>query len=440
MSFRVLVRSGLATEPPAWQAADLVLDWEGPQANLSRNLFSLQQHLPADPSPLARDLVDIATAVHGADLGLLRGRNEQWVRSVQMLVPVREPDFWSAQAANLSYLLYVLTRDSFGFHFVPRAAADDPPPVPRQGFAADCICLFSGGIDSLAGAVMLARTGRRPLLVAHQSGNPSILAAQTHAARLVEGVAPGRSALGTVRLQPSGRRGTFPPAAQREPSQRSRTFLFTSLAMAAADALGATEAFIAENGILTVALPLTEARVGGLSTRSTHPRVIGLINDLARACGMPGRLINPFVCHTKGEIVRDILRPLLAPADIQRTVSCWATGRASRQCGGCVACLVRRLAMATAGLPDEAYEVDILGSPESYRGTDAHANLMDLLTLCSSLRSRSDAELLSSTPELLDCVSCGVPMADVLGMYRRFSEEVCGVVKERFPAAAQLMG
>lgn len=440
MSFRVLVRSGLATEPPAWQAADLVLDWEGLQANLSRNLSTLHQHLPAEPSPLARDLVDIATAVHGADVGLLRGRNEEWVRSVQMLMPVREPDFWNERAADLSYLLYVLTRDSFGFEFVPRKAADEQPQEARTGFEADCVCLFSGGIDSLAGAVMLARTGRRPLLVAHQSGNPSIRAAQTHVAGLVESVAPGQSSLGTVRLQPSGRRGTFPPAAQREPSQRSRAFLFTALAMAAADALGATEAFIAENGILTVALPLTEARVGGLSTRSTHPRVIGLINDLAGRCGMPGRLINPFVCQTKGEIVRDILRPVLAPADIQRTVSCWATGRASRQCGGCVACLVRRLAMVAAGLPDEAYELDVLSAPERYRGTDAHANLMDLLTLCSSLRSRSDAEILSSAPELLDCVSCGLPVADVLGMYRRFSEEVCGVVKEHFPAAAQLMG
>lgn len=415
-----------------------MLTWDGPRRNLLRNLHGLYQFLPRSPSPLAQDLLDIATTVYGADLGVPRGRNEDWVRHLELLAPVREPDFWQDRAGELSYLLYVLTRDSFHFTFAPRAAEVAPEPTGATPRDADAVCLLSGGIDSLAGALMLQHTGRRPLLVCHQSGNPTVLQAQGHAAKLLATVAPGQAAMGSVRLLPDGR-GPEGPATEREPSQRSRAFLFTSLALAAADALGVGEAYIPENGILTMALPLAAARVGGLSTRSTHPKVIALLNALAGDCGLPGVLTNPFLYQTKAEIIRDFLRPSLAPFDIQKTVSCWAAGRSSRQCGGCVACLVRRLAMLAAGLPDEAYELDTLGNPDSARGTDAYANLVDLLSLCADFGARSDAQLLSHSPELLDSATCGVSLPDTLSLYRRFGDEVRQVVQEHFPTAARLI-
>jgi 7-cyano-7-deazaguanine synthase in queuosine biosynthesis len=361
------------------------------------------------------------------------------VRGVEMLVPVRDPDFWRARAADLSYLLYVLTRDSFRFEFVPR---EMPAAIERTGvhpFAADSVCLVSGGVDSLAGAMMLLKTGRQPLLVCHQSGNPTLQMAQAHVVQRLMASVPGQSALAGVRLHANGSQAGLPPAEDREPSQRSRAFLFMSLALAAAGALGVPDVYICENGILTIALPLSSARIGGLSTRSTHPKVIVLMNRLAAHCGLVCNLLNPFIYQTKAELIRDVLRPAMPPFDIQKTVSCWAAGRASRQCGGCVACLVRRLAMLAAGLPDEAYEADLLGAPDAYRGTDAHANLVDLLSLCSAYATQSDAALLAMSPELLDCVTSGVSIPETLAMYRRFAAEVQQVVQEHFLAAAKLM-
>ncbi len=415
-----------------------MLAWEGPQRNVLRNLRDLYRLLPRRPSPLAEDLLDLATVVYCADIGVPRGRNEEWVRRLELLTPVRQPDFWQARADDLSYLLYVLTRDSFRFTFAPRSAEATDEAAGEAPFAADAVCLLSGGIDSLAGAAMLLRTGRRPLLVCHQSGNPTIFAAQGHVAPALAGLAPGQSALAGVRLQAEGRGEGF-PTAEREPSQRSRAFLFMVLALVAADALGVDEAYIAENGILTMALPLSEARVGGLSTRSTHPKVIALLNALARQCGLSGALTNPFLYQTKAEIIRDILRPALPPFEIQKTVSCWAAGRQHRQCGGCVACLVRRLAMLAAGLPDEAYELDVLGDPAGARGTDAYANLVDLLSLCADFLIQPDAMLLAQSPELLDGGAGGVSLPETLGLYRRFGHEVRQVVQEHFPAAAKLM-
>jgi 7-cyano-7-deazaguanine synthase in queuosine biosynthesis len=357
-------------------------------------------------------------------------------------VPVREPAFWQDVRSDLTYLLYVLTRDAVQFDFTAKDAAADVSTSSSAPFHADCISLLSGGIDSLAGAVMLLKTGRQPLFVSHSSGNPTIRKTQATVAGCLEKLVPDGVRIAEIGLHGGGNgspQHPFPPADQREPSQRARSFLFMSLAMAAAVGQGVNEAFIFENGILTMALPLSEARVGGFSTRSTHPKVIALMNQLCQKAQLGCQLRNPLVYQTKGEIIRDILRPALSPFDIQRTVSCWATGRSSRQCGGCVACLVRRFSMLTAGLPDEAYEIDLLGRPGDYVGTDGYSNLMDLLGQALSFADSDDNKLLFSYPELLDLPAGGVSIPETISMYRRHAEQVLAVVDQHFPAVAALL-
>jgi len=437
---RVLVTAGRTTFPPAWREADLILSWEGARANLSRNFQELLRWQRRELASQMADLLDIASAIYAADIGLPRGRQEQWVRQIHMFLPVRDLAFWQARADALGYLLYVLTRDHYVFEFVAREREEEAclSRAEEAHFAADCVCLLSGGVDSLAGALMLLHTGRKPMFVCHQSGNPTIRAAQHYVLQSLHGLAAGQFGSATLRLQVRGQSGHFPAPAQREPSQRARGFLFMSLALAAAAGLGVSEAYMYENGILTLAVPLSSARIGGLSTRSTHPKIMALMNRLAADMGLGVELLNPFMYQTKAEIIRDILRPRLSPSVIQKTVSCWAAGRASRPCGGCVACLIRRLAMLAAGLPDEAYEIDVLAEPQRYRGTEAYANLVDLLGLSGEYLARPDAELLKLSPELVDCASYGVSLTDALAMYRRFAQEVHSVVQAHFPQAAQL--
>jgi 7-cyano-7-deazaguanine synthase in queuosine biosynthesis len=422
---------------------DLLLDWQSERANSRRDLNRLLALLPAAPSPLAVDLAEIASAVYLSDLALQRGRNEEWVRHWELEIPVREADFWRSQSQALSHLLYVLTRDEVAFEFVPLAGpVAELPARGSEGWQADCVSLLSGGIDSLAGAVLQLQTHRQPLFVAHQSGNPTIRRAQQAVSEMLTALAPGQWRLGTVLLHGGGggrEAWPFPPPAEREPSQRSRSLLFMSLAVLAASGQGVDDIFVAENGILTVALPLSGARIGGHSTRSTHPRVLNLVNDLIHSAGLSCRLSNPFVYQTKAELISHILRPSLSPFDIQRTVSCWAAGRQSRQCGACVACLIRRFAMLAAGLPDEAYQADLLGHPSDYVGTEGYGNLMDLLGLCNDFMHSSDLELLQRLPELLEMQSSTGGLADTLAMYRRFATEVQQVVRDHFPVLQPLL-
>jgi len=145
-------------------------------------------------------------------------------------------------------------------------------------------------------------TGRRPLLLSHASGNPTAETAQRDAAQTVEQLAPGQARWASVRVAPhpgSAEAHPYPEAERREPSRRARSFLFMALGAVAAAAVGVSEVLLCENGFLSVALPLTEARSGGLSTRSTHPLVVMLANLLLANLGIEAQIANPFIRLTK---------------------------------------------------------------------------------------------------------------------------------------------
>jgi hypothetical protein len=200
------------------------------------------------------------------------------------------------------------------------------------------------------------------------------------------------------------------------------------------------EVYLCDNALLTAAVPLSEARSGGFTTHSTHPAVLADFTRLLEQAGWPVRVLNPFACQTKGEIISACLQPVLSPAEISQTVSCWAIGRQQRQCGGCLPCLVRRLGLLAAGLPDEVYAVDVLAHPRAVAGTDGYRNLVDLLGWVTRVLSTPEMRLLLEFPSLLEVAEGGVQVLDMVRALRRQATEIFEVVQRRFPEAAQLMG
>ncbi len=422
------------------EGAQVVIDWEGPRANCRVNLAQLLALGPLQPLP--RDLLDIAAAVYLADIAVRRGQNEQFVRSIELHVPVRRPEFWTEHASDVARILYLLTFDDFRVVFHRRQAAGAPPPPAEPAVRPDSAGLLSGGLDSLAGSVLLLRTGRTPCLISHRSGNPTVEAAQRASVEaLREHISPSfYHASITVHPAPTEGSIPYPPPELREPSRRARSFLFIAAAIAAAAAVGASEVCVPENGILTMALPLAPARIGGLSTRSTHPGLVRAFTALARRMGLELTVVNPFLYQTKAELIATVLKPALPVRAIQSTVSCWMAGRRHRQCGGCIPCLLRRLAMLAAGLPDEAYEIALLERPADYVGTDAYTNLVDLLGFVRWILDRSDTEIVLEQPALLDMHAHGVSVPDAVSLLRRFAREVRETVERHFPRAAELLG
>ena len=435
--FTVVVATGLPPEAtclrPEYEQPDLTLSFCGPGRNFALDTPEIAAALGGAVPPRWLDLLEVAAAVYAADVAFLRGENEDWVRSTRFLIPVRDPAFWRDAEPQLALALYVLSHDSYTFDFRVREGSAEAPREPARMAGADCVALLSGGIDSFAGAAMLLGTGRRPVFVAHRPQNPMVVASQEHVRRWLEQTfgAPLRcvaAACGPARGRESGEveeelRYPYPPPAERETSQRTRSFLYMALGALACRACGAEQLICPENGVLAVNVPLTSARVGGYSTAGARPQTLVEFRRLIEALGLSLSVDNPFLYQTKGQLVGDILRRYFPPEAVQGTLSCWMTGRLSRPCGTCVPCLVRAVAMHTAGLPPEAHAADPFQTgAEAGPDSAARANLVDLLTLAGRFQRLTDAELLRAYPLLLE-LTPEVSLPGVLQMLRRFAAE-----------------
>jgi hypothetical protein len=213
-----------------------------------------------------------------------------------------------------------------------------------------------------------------------------------------------------------------------------------TLGALAAAAEGVGEVYLCDNAVLTAAVPLSEARVGNFTTHSTHSGAIAQFNGLLQAAGWRARVVNPFLCQAKGEIVRNCLQPVFSPFEIQQTVSCWAVGRHQRQCGSCIPCLLRRFALLHCGLPDEVYGVDALASLRDLPGTESYRNLVDLLGWAKRLLFTPEMHIPLVYPSLLEVQTGGVEIMDVVRALRRQATEIFEVTQRCFPEAADLMG
>jgi hypothetical protein len=135
-----------------------------------------------------------------------------------------------------------------------------------------------------------------------------------------------------------------------------------AMAVAVASGHNAIRILVPENGFTSINPPLEPSRGGPLTTRSTHPWTFYTLQLLLDALPLDGITVsNPYAAVTKGDLVAAALRPNstddlnLAAA----TLSCAKPnagrlpgGNANLNCGLCIACLVRRGAIAAAQRPD----------------------------------------------------------------------------------------
>src|SRR5690606_23689563 len=153
----------------------------------------------------------------------------------------------------------------------------------------------------------------------------------------------------------------------------SRSFLFLSLGVATASAAGITAPLtIAENGLISLNVPLTPARGGSSSTRTTHPHFIELYRGLLKKLSLPVTLALPYRFKTKGEMLAEVRDKDLLKNTAALTMSCShpEAGRyqgysPGNHCGYCVPCIIRRASMTHANIDDASYNVDVRINPPS---------------------------------------------------------------------------
>lgn len=348
--------------------ADVLLDWF--QEKAASTIRSNPAFLTGlAPSPVAGDLLRLGGAVYCTDKVVKRfSAADSWTRELDLRIPVSNVPLWDAAKSELLKALSFLSGDRWALDFVPETV----PATKARPLIGEYngVSLFSGGLDSLAGVIDLLETGKRLVLVGHHDSPLTDTKQTVLFEDLRRRYGPSQLVLRHLFLRPAPPRKQQARALPRdglETTTRSRSFLYFAAGVAVADALSATAPlYVPENGFIGINVPLTPARVGSLSTRTTHPLYMHRMRRTLDLLGLRHPIENPYRLLTKGEALqqcsdRDLLLRL-APA----TVSCshpeaprWAK-RPQGNCGYCYPCLVRRASLHFVSSDRTPYAWDAL--------------------------------------------------------------------------------
>lgn len=301
------------------------------------------------PNARSWDFLSLALAVNAADNVLERAPSpDGWTRQIELEVVLYEPEPYQALAKEIEQALRFLTGDFWRLTFVDGGY---PPPRPKSPvrFDADCVCLLSGGLDSLVGALNLTEQGRQPLLVSQTARGDK------------ETQSLFATGLGGNERHLQWNQNIRPKVEDIEGSTRGRSIGFFAFAAVAADHLatvrpdlpGPIGVIVPENGLISLNVPLNPGRVGSLSTKTTHPVFMDRLQKLWDALGIPAVLHLPYAAKTKGEMMAECRVPdVLAQVATQATSCGRFVRNGYKHCGRCVPCLVRRASFIRAGIED----------------------------------------------------------------------------------------
>lgn len=405
--------------------------------------------------PLFHDLLEIATYVYSADQVVRRGADDVdtfgdgWRRDLHFVVPVRNPDFWNNTEVQetLCSTLGFLSDDQYQFDFVKLdqdhqfqeyLEFNDTQQVygmPEQ------VVMFSGGLDSLAGAIdEVVNQKRRVLLVTHKSTSKLNKRHRTLEEMLAQKAGDNVPHRITVRVHKT-------KELNHEYTQRSRSFLYVSIGATIARMLNLKSVRFYENGVISLNLPVCAQVVGGRATRTTHPRVMkGFEDILSLVAGEPFTVENPYIWKTKADIVK-VITDAGCHDLIKHSMTCTHTWEMTNQhthCGGCSQCIDRRFAVLAAKAdqhdPTEHYKFDVF--TQSRDTQDQKKNVDKIMAAAyleraNQVKGLTDvAQFVSSYPDVglvfryLSYDNAGQAAQRVFDLYKRHANEVMGALDE----------
>jgi 7-cyano-7-deazaguanine synthase in queuosine biosynthesis len=298
---------------------------------------------------------------------------------MSFIIPVRKPGFWSQPKVRdaLVETLDFLSEDSYNFCFIKlqkSPSVDDYFEFSDEDVAFDAeeVLLFSGGLDSLGGVVKEVFLDRKQVaLVSHRSA-PKIAPKQKDlhtdvCNRCADNPKPKHI---PVWIQKHGWEAM-------DNSQRTRSFLYASLAAVVAHMFGRDRIRFYENGVTSLNLSIAEQIIGARATRTTHPRSIaGFHKQLSLLSDGSFQVETPFMWKTKTDVLELIKDAGLADL-MKYAVSCshvWAMTKLHTHCGCCSQCIDRHLAVFASDCvehdPDEMYKTDVFAGQRSEKKQD----------------------------------------------------------------------
>jgi len=431
----------------------------GEEANVNVHLRAIARVLVGDLSDRLVDLLELAACVYAADGSIPRGlwapdgASERWIRHLRLEVGVRDLGFWGQADVNqlLTTALTRLSGDRWEVSFERTVAPLQGTTYLEFGSEAavdwpfrnpDRVLMFSGGLDSLAGAVEQAARGKPLLLISHHAA-PQIQGRQKDLLAALRNAFPDlpikRIGVWVNRAQ-GARTGEF--------TQRTRSFLFWALGLVVGASVGAGGVRFFENGVVSLNLPIDDQVVGSRASRTTNPLALAALERLGTSVAdSPFAVDNPFILKTKSEVVEVLLRHGMGDL-IVHSCSCTRTMMQRKQgwhCGVCSQCIDRRFGIIASGAADfdplSDYHVDPLMGARSRREDQVmavayvrHATELAGMT-ADEVTSRFASEIGRAARGLGDVTTSSLALSE---MHVRHGEGVRSVLAEqvKFNAAA----
>jgi REase_DpnII-MboI len=373
----------------------LTYDPNSPDQNVSIELPHFVKTVNCHIPNRIKDLLELAGYVYAADRLTKRGtpnsvEYHSWSRSFNFIIKVRDFEFWNNQTIKnqLNIALCFLSGDMhFDFTFekggkdVGQLSVFDKEGVVLDKKDNSSVALFSGGLDSLAGVLeYLETTNNNLILISHRSNNPGITQLQDGVFKLLQKDYEGRIQYYPFYCNLKGERAV-------EETQRTRIFLYTTIAYALSSLASKDEILVYENGMTSINFYKRQDLINARASRTTHPKALKLLEDFYSSVGETRKYIrHPFLFNTKTDIFLKI-KKFNKTRYLNSTISCTKTflsfenNSQATHCGGCSQCIDRRFAAFASNCEDEDAIYDIDLSKDEINNKEAKSHLFDYIKL-----------------------------------------------------------
>lgn len=325
-------------------------------------------YMSEDERRNACDIVSVMLAAFDGDISTDGDSTNKIPRNISITAKVYDIEKWESLKEKLIELLNWVSEDLFNVSFVKNTVVCNTLPLKIPSSQKQCITLFSGGLDSLAGAYYNYSNN----ILSDYIGYVNKPEEKTKQVKLQRFYNQFFFANGSeVSIREKYRK------TKNFPLQSTRSLLYLSLAISKAISNSTKEIRMYENGILSL-----NPEFGRYTTKTTHPKTIFLYNELLAGLGYDIRILNKFEYQTKGEIIANMDSEF--KSQIKNTFTC-GKGRAPRscnhkgQCGVCVPCILRKISLAS--YDNESFDTeyfvgyrDVTSAPKNFL-KDYNSNL-----------------------------------------------------------------
>lgn len=225
------------------------------------------------------DFFFITCSVYGIDRFVNRKQHsvDGWSRELNISFPVSEIKVWNSVKNDLEELFSFLTGDYWNIDFYKsdfKKPVFDLPIDFKEKYKQ--LNLFSGGLDSLIGAVDFLSTHPKDKILLASHYDPQMKGPLSDQNVLVEKLKSKYT--GLFEHIPSIKVTLSQTTTKRETTFRSRSILFIGIALLVSQGKKVNEIIVPENGSVSLNYPLSSSRRTSCSTRTTHSFVLDKTN------------------------------------------------------------------------------------------------------------------------------------------------------------------